>query len=84
MLVTDHYEGYIHYIQGIYKITENKVVNLTTTLSPVALQVVAMTTHGATNGDEVAKPTGPALSDQTCNTHKILKQESVKSNNLNK
>ena len=35
------------------------VVNPTTTPSPVAPQVIATTTDGATNDDEVVKPTKP-------------------------
>ena len=61
MLVTDLYEGFIHYIQHIYNITENKVVNPTTTSAPVAPQVVTTTTHGATKDDEVDQPTNPCL-----------------------
>ena len=85
MLVTDLYEGYIHEKQRIYKITENKVVNPTTTPSPAAPKVVVTTTHVAANDDEIVEPTKP-LPSAIKHAIQILKQQewSVKSNNLNK
>ena len=76
---------YTLYTTHIYKITENKVVNPTTTPSPVAPQVVTTTTHGATNDDEVVKPTSPCPQRSNMQ-YKILTQQewSVKSNSLNK